>query len=232
MVTACIGVIYRASIKEHSAPLPPLAQWFVTGGQVEERPSQWPAMVDVHHNDTDLLSCHLLLDVKEITAWHLEKSLVNISQAWQIIICTPLDNSDYWLNKWEKRRMSLYWVTPVSYPASDWCCRSDGRFICLLSALRAHTSLSRRPSQLTSQLESDTDWWWWGKEGFSAAYLLRGKCGRQWPGAKVSSAPVPVWGPSACQSHILIANIIWIYTNEYKWLPGLHKLRVINYYRH
>lgn len=58
--------------------------------------------------------------------------------------------------------------------------------------------------------------------------LVRGECERQWPGAKVSSVPVPIWGPSACQSHILITNIIWIYTNEYKWLPGLHKLRVIN----
>ncbi|CAB1424806.1 unnamed protein product [Pleuronectes platessa] len=36
----CTGVIYRAPIKEHSAPPPPLAQWFVTGGQVEEQPSQ------------------------------------------------------------------------------------------------------------------------------------------------------------------------------------------------
>lgn len=142
MSTACIGVIYQASIKEHSAPLPPLAQWFVTGGQVEERPSQWPATVDVHHNDTDLLNCHLLLDVKEITAWHLEKSLVNISQAWQIITCTPPDNSDCWLNKREKRRMTLYMEAPASYPASDWCL-SEGGLICLLSVLRLHTRLSR-----------------------------------------------------------------------------------------
>lgn len=58
--------------------------------------------------------------------------------------------------------------------------------------------------------------------------LVRGERKRQWPEVKVSSEPVPIWGPSACQSHILITNIIWIYTNEYKWLPGLHKLRVIN----
>lgn len=95
MLTAFAEVIYRASIKEHSALLPPLAQWFVTGGQVEEQPIQWPAMVDVHHSDTDLLNCHLLLNVKEITAWHLEESLVSISQEGQIITCTPSDN-DYW----------------------------------------------------------------------------------------------------------------------------------------
>lgn len=40
MLTAFAEVIYRASIKEHSALLPPLAQWFVTGGQVEEQPIQ------------------------------------------------------------------------------------------------------------------------------------------------------------------------------------------------
>lgn len=227
MVTACIGVIYRAPIKEHSALLPPLAQWFVTGGQVEERPSQWPAMVDVHHSDTDLLNCHLLLDVKEITAWHLGKK--KLGQYYSGM--TNTDNSGYWLNKGAKRRMTLCRVAPASC-ACIWLVLSFRRWGSFAyQVCSEHTRLSRRPSELTSQLESDTDWWWWGKEGSSAAYLVRGECGRQWPGAKVSSAPVPVWGPSACQSHILIANIIWIYTNEYKWLPGLHKLRVINYYR-
>lgn len=67
------GVVKGTSPKERSAPLPPLAHWFVSGGQMEERPSQRPATLDVHHSDTDLLNCHLLFLLKETAAWHLKK---------------------------------------------------------------------------------------------------------------------------------------------------------------
>lgn len=149
------------------------------------------------------------------------KAWLTLVRRDELITCTLPDNT----RAQRRKEKAESWRRGAS-PASDWCCLSDGGLICLLNVSRTRAC----PSQLTSQLESDTDWWWGGWEGFFVAYLARGKCGRQWPGAKVSSAPVPVWGPSACQSHILITNIIWIYTNEYKWLPGLLKLRVINYY--
>lgn len=160
------------------------------------------------------------------------KSLVYVSQAWWLNH-SSLSNSNQIKRCSRAKKIEEHLFSEeasvLSWMGLVWSFRRY-RLICLLSGLNEYMP-KQRPSKWTSQLESDTDWWWGGRDGSSATYLVRGECGRQWPGVKVSSVPVPDWGPSACQSHILIANIILIYTNEYKWLTGLHKRRVINYYR-
>lgn len=84
----------------------------LSGGQVEERPSQWPAMLDVHHSDTDLLSWHLLSVVKETAAWHLKgERKADISQAWSKWANNEIEKASYWgalMVRWISQAVSSF----------------------------------------------------------------------------------------------------------------------------